>query len=88
MHRSIPASVLPKIEDAIRRGEMIEAIKLHRDATDSSFAEAKDAVDAMAAELLGVPLERQAPRVHRTGCLTVVVAVAAVGGTLLVAICR
>jgi hypothetical protein len=93
MPGSIHESLLPdlratRIEGAIRRGEMIEAIRLQREATDSSLAGAKDAVDAMAAELLGSQPEQRVPRAHRAGCLSAAGAVSVACRTLPFWICR
>ena len=38
-------SLSPQIQDALRRGNKIEAIKLYRELTGVGLAEAKDAID-------------------------------------------
>ena len=37
--------LLPQIQDALRRGNKIEAIKIYRELTGVGLAEAKDAID-------------------------------------------
>jgi ribosomal protein L7/L12 len=41
----------PKIIEQLKKGNMIEAIKIHRDINDSSLPEAKQAVEEMKARL-------------------------------------
>ena len=41
----------PQIQDALRRGNKIEAIKIYRELTGVGLAEAKQAVDGMQARL-------------------------------------
>ncbi|MEK8174268.1 hypothetical protein NKH77_50555 [Streptomyces sp. M19] len=40
---------LAKVRALVREGKMIQAVKVHREATGASLKEAKDAVDAMKA---------------------------------------
>ncbi|MBC8043781.1 MAG: ribosomal protein L7/L12 [Rhizobacter sp.] len=42
---------MPEIEQLIRQGNQIEAIKRYRDLTGAGLKEAKDAVDALAKTL-------------------------------------
>lgn len=65
------AGVDPEIEAALRRGDKITAIKIHRQQTGLGLAESKAAIDAMSAAL----------RVTRkTGCATSAAAMLALGG--------
>jgi hypothetical protein len=44
---AIPDHARPRIEDALRRGKKIEAIKLVRECTGMGLKEAKDTVEAV-----------------------------------------
>ncbi len=41
----------PQIQEALRRGDKIEAIKIYRQLTNAGLAEAKQAIDRMASGL-------------------------------------
>ena len=88
MSQTIPETTLRQIHDAIFACQKIQAIKIHREATGSSLAEAKDAIDAIDAELRAKSPERFKPEVARAGCLGVLVASASIGGAVLVEVFR
>ena len=48
---NLPDNVLEQIKDALRRGRLIEAVKIYRQQTNSSLYESKQFVDQMQAEL-------------------------------------
>ena len=75
----------PAIEAAIFAGRKIEAIKLHREATGSGLAEAKQAVEELEADLRRSSPDRFAAHADKKGCMNVLVCAAlVVAGTVLV----
>ena len=48
------AAVAPEVAEAVRAGDKIRAIKLYRDHTGAGLKEAKDTIDQLYAELVGV----------------------------------
>jgi len=67
---------LASVEEAVRAGRMIEAIKLYREATGVGLAEAKAAVDRIAAEFAPVAFDERPPRPIQpsSGCLGLILA--------------
>jgi hypothetical protein len=45
LHPGSDPALAPQVQDALRRGNKIEAIKLYRELTGVGLAEAKDAID-------------------------------------------
>jgi len=88
MSNPIPDDALRQMHEAIFAGEKIRAIKIHREATGSDLGEAKDAIDAIDAELREKSPERFQPEVARAGCLGLLVASASIGGAALVEVFR
>jgi hypothetical protein len=77
---------LHAISDALRAGEKIQAIKLHREATGLGLKEAKDEIDAIEAGLREKFPDQfpAADRANGKGCLGAVVFLLATGvGTAL-----
>ncbi len=65
---------LNAIADALRAGNKIEAIKLHREATGSGLKESKDAIEAIEADLrVKFPDQFPTRAAGGKGCLGVVV---------------
>jgi hypothetical protein len=73
------------IETAIFAGNKIEAIKLHREATDVGLAEAKQAVEAMEASLRQQHPEKFTAS-RKRGCMGMVAVLGLVVGMMLLAI--
>jgi hypothetical protein len=69
MTNPIPPSAMASIQDALRRGQKIEAIKLYREHSGLGLKEAKDAVEALEKEM--VPAAGSAAPTARAdkGCL-------------------
>jgi ribosomal protein L7/L12 len=88
MSHRIPEATLGQIHDALFASEKIRAIKIHREATGSSLGEAKDAIDAIDAELRASSPERFKPEAARAGCVGLLVASASIGGAALVGLLR
>lgn len=73
MAAPLPEGALPEIQAAVFAGRKIDAIKLYREATGIGLAEAKEAVEAMEAELrAGAPERFQSPQ-QTTGCAAVAI---------------
>jgi hypothetical protein len=85
MEGSMPQDRLTPIQDAIFRGELITAIKLHREATGSGLKEAKEAVERLQAELRASSPEKFTSPPRRAGCFALVallVALAVLAGVI------
>jgi hypothetical protein len=65
--------VLAPIQAALLAGRKVEAIKVYREATGKGLAEAKDAVEAMEAELRARTPERFQTPQQTTGCTAAVI---------------
>ncbi len=74
-----------EIEELLRQGRTIEAVKRYREDTGADLDEAKAAVEGMAAAVPGEVQGGGKPIGPRWGCLGVLV-VAAVAGSLLASI--
>ncbi|HEV7300698.1 MAG TPA: ribosomal protein L7/L12 [Tepidisphaeraceae bacterium] len=61
-----------KIQALIFAGRKIQAIKLYRGATGQGLKEAKDAVDAMTAELRASDPEKFSASSSKSGCMTMI----------------
>jgi len=74
----MPASILPErrawIEEALFKGEKVEAIKLYRDGTNQGLKECKEAVEKLEAELRLKSPERFTAKAAGKGCLVVLAA--------------
>ncbi len=71
---SLTDAQLNAIADALRSGQKIEAIKLHREATGLGLKEAKDAIEAIEADLRAkFPEQFPAKPAGKGGCLGLVV---------------
>ena len=70
---------LNAISDALRAGNKIEAIKLHRKATGLGLKEAKDEVEAIEAGLRGKFPDQFPAKAQGKGCLGAVVVLLATG---------
>jgi hypothetical protein len=69
MERPISASALTQVQAAVFNGEKIAAIKMYRDDTGASLADAKDAVDRLEAEWrASFPDKFKAAPAKRKGC--------------------
>jgi hypothetical protein len=86
MNMPIPDDKIAALEQALFRGNKIEAIKIHRECTGLGLKESKDAVDALEVELrTRVPEKFTAPP-RGKGCLgaaaflAVIFAAAAISG--------
>lgn len=73
MDNPIPEEKLTPIRDALYRGELIAAIKLHRDATGSGLKEAKEAVEKLDAELRASSPDKFTSLPRRAGCFAMIV---------------
>jgi len=71
-----PEAQLARIQAALFAGRKIEAIKVYREATGASLAEAKERVEAMEAELRRDQPDRFAARPAGQGCSGVLLVVA------------
>ena len=75
-----PAPDVPEdVKKALFRGNKIEAIKLHREATGVGLKEAKDAVEEMDAALRGTSPELF-EKAKSGGCMSLLVGALLVGG--------
>jgi hypothetical protein len=85
MNQPIPENTLALIKEALFRGEKIRAIKLHREATGSGLAEAKNEVEKLQASLRASSPEKFTAASSGKGCLTiiVIVIVCAIAGAVL-----
>jgi hypothetical protein len=59
--RELPESVRSEIQQLLRRGRMIEAVKIHRAATGAGLAESRAALLAMERELEDEPAAEMSP---------------------------
>ncbi|MBX7244503.1 MAG: ribosomal protein L7/L12 [Candidatus Sumerlaeaceae bacterium] len=66
----IPEDKQSQIEAELSRGNKIEAIKIHREATGLGLKESKDAIDALEAKLRAAHPDRFPVK---SGCMSVVV---------------
>jgi len=73
--KPIPEHTLALIKEALFRGEKIRAIKLHREATGSGLAEAKNEVEKLQSSLRASAPEKftAASSSSGKGCLGVIV---------------
>ena len=85
MERPISASALAQVQAAIFNGEKIAAIKMYRDDTGASLADAKDAVDRLEAEWRAAsPDKFKAPPAKNKGCgICLLLVLASIGVVLL-----
>ena len=75
----LPEATASEIREALYRGERIQAIQRHREATGLGLAEAKAAVDRMEAELRRTSPEKFTAPPRGAGCLGVGLLAGAVG---------
>jgi ribosomal protein L7/L12 len=74
----LPDAVRKSIEANLFAGRPIPAIKTYREATGAGLKEAKDAVEAMEADLRKTsPRRFSAPQANKAGCLTMILLVIA-----------
>ena len=59
------------ISEALRRGNKIEAIKLHREATGLGLKESKDAIESLETDLRGKFPDQFPAKAQAKGCLGV-----------------
>lgn len=91
MAKTLSGDELAKVHAALSAGQLIQAIKVYREATGEGLKEAKDAVEAMDAQLRASSPERFAgpPVSVKRGCLPMlllVVGVAVTGAVAVVAV--
>ena len=78
-------SALTQIKEALFLGRKIDAIKVHREATGSGLAEAKDAVEKLETELRATQPEKFTAQVSSgKGCAAMILMVCVVIGLALV----
>jgi len=72
MNTDLTDSQRNEIKDLIKRGSKIEAIKIYRESTGVGLKEAKDAVEAIEAELEPRPTGTNDPFAKNSGCFGMV----------------
>ena len=77
MNPPISVNMLDQIHDALYRGQKIQAIKLHREATGSGLAESKTAVEAIEEQLRAAAPEKFSTKPAGAGCLPLLLLVGA-----------
>jgi hypothetical protein len=88
MNTPIPENKLAQIKEALFRGQKILAIKLHREATGSGLAEAKNEVEKLESNLRASSPEKFAAAPSGKGCLATIVMVCVVVGAVLIWVFR
>src|SRR5688572_18311451 len=83
MHPSLPPDELARINQALFQGQKIQAIKLHRRLTGSGLKEAKDAIEAIEADLRAKSPEQFLKQATQKGCLGILIAGCAIIGLAL-----
>lgn len=71
MSDSLPDDKITALEQALFRGNKIEAIKIHRECTGLGLKESKDAIDSLEAELRTRSPEKFSAAPRGKGCVGV-----------------
>jgi hypothetical protein len=84
MNTPIPENKLAQIKGALFRGQKILAIKLHREATGSGLAEAKNEVEKLESNLRASSPEKFTTTPSGKGCLAIIVMVCVIVGAVII----